>query len=357
MLEFDGSMGEGGGQIIRTALALSAVTGKAFRVTNIRASRPEPGLKAQHLHCIEGIKQLCDAKVQDGALGSSTLEVIPQQLHAGTIALDVGTAGSLGLVLQAVLLPALFAKGRVKFQLQGGTDVAWAMPIDYFTNVLIPHLRKYADITVTVEKRGYYPAGGGKVEVMVKPKFELSYGDELLSLLPKIALQQQGKLLNIKGISHASADLTAAQVAERQANAAREVLMAFGAPIHIHTEYSSTQSSGSGITLWAQFGSAAGMDFGNPIILGSDQLGKRGVPAEQVGKEAGQKLAAAIESGACVDAHLADNLIPFLGIFGGKMRVETITEHTRTNIVVMEQFLQKKFIIANDTNSIQVQNG
>lgn len=352
MLEFDGSMGEGGGQIIRTALALSAVTGKAFRVTNIRANRPEPGLKAQHLHCIEGIKQLCDARVDGAELGSSMLEVIPQQLRAGTITLDVGTAGSLGLVLQAVLLPAFFTKGRVKFQLQGGTDVAWAMPIDYFTHVLIPHLRKYADITVTVEKRGYYPAGGGKVEVTVKSKFELSYGDELLSLLPKIVLREQGKLLNIKGISHASADLAAAQVAERQASAAREVLATFGAPIQIHTEcVPGTLSPGSGITLWAQFGSAAGMDFGNPIILGSDQLGKRGVPAEQVGKEAGQKLAAAIRSGACVDAHLADNLIPFLGIFGGEMRIEEITEHTRTNIAVTEQFLGKRFAISGNTIS------
>src|SRR3989344_4747088 len=143
MLEFDGSMGEGGGQMLRTALALSAVTGKAFRMQKIRANRPEPGLKAQHLHCIEGIKQLCDAQVEGGELGSSSVEVIPRAIHAKTLSIDVGTAGALGLILQCLVPATLFAKGKVGMQLRGGTDVPWAMPMDFFSNVLVPQLRKY----------------------------------------------------------------------------------------------------------------------------------------------------------------------------------------------------------------------
>lgn len=348
MIELDGSHGEGGGQMVRTALALSAVTGKAFRITNIRAGRPEPGLKAQHLNCIEGIKQLCGAKVDGATIGSSTLEVIPGTLKPGILTINIGTAGSISLVLQSLILPALFA-GKVKIQLTGGTDVAWAMPIDYVTNVLLPHLRKYAEIACTVEQRGYYPAGGGRVTVTIKPKFELAYGDELLALLPKIQLTKQGTLLNCKGISHASGDLAPSQVAERQASAAREVLQQLS-PTQITHEYMPTAlSTGSGITLWAQFGSSAGMDFGNPVILGADALGKRGVSAEQVGREAAQRLVTAVQSKACVDAHLADNLIPFLGVFGGEITVAEITEHTRTNIAVTEAFLEKKFSVEGTT--------
>ncbi|MBS3176870.1 RNA 3'-terminal phosphate cyclase, partial [Candidatus Woesearchaeota archaeon] len=170
MIEIDGSHGEAGGQIVRTALALSVLCGKAFRITNIRQGRPEPGLKAQHVQCIEALKKLCVCDVEGATLGSSTLTFTPGKFLPKNIEVNIGTAGSITLLLQSILLPCMFASKPITLKIMGGTDVKWAMPVDYFKEVLVPQLRRYCDIDIKVIKRGYYPKGGGVVEISFRPK-------------------------------------------------------------------------------------------------------------------------------------------------------------------------------------------
>ena len=361
MLKIDGSYGEGGGQIVRTALAFSSLTGIPFEMTNIRKGRKQPGLKAQHLHCIKGLEKLCSAKAGYASLGSEKLRFIPGRIEGKTISIDIGTAGSVSLLLQALLLPSFFAGSKVRLKISGGTTGKWAMPFDFFNEVFVPHIRKFVEkIDVTLERRGYYPAGGGKIDIKITPKYKLSdfenfaeLRNHILENEKDINIIEQGNLLQIKGISHASINLEQAQVAERQAKSARTLIAQFNAPVQIKSEYSNTLSTGSGITLWAKFAVGEEMDFINPIILGADGLGEKGKRAEDVGKEAAEQLTKEIKSHAAVDYHTADNLIPFL-VFGGKIKTSEITNHTKTNAWICEQFLGKMFDIDEKENIIEV---
>jgi len=336
MINLNGDYLEGGGQIVRTALALSTITNQPFEVDNIRKGRTKPGLKTQHLFCIKALEQLCSAKTEGVELGSAYLKYIPQKIKPQTVSIDIGTAGSITLLLQSLLIPSILADSKVRLKITGGTDVTWSPQFDYLNNIIIPQIRKYADIETSLIKRGYYPKGGGKVDIKINPKFNV----ETIKEAPKISLTEQHNLIQIKGISHASSDLQKAQVAERQARAAKLILNKLNCPIQIRTEYSQTLSTGSGITLWAIFSKSPDeIDTNNPIRLGSDALGERGKRSEQVGKEAADKLLKEIESKAPVDSHLADNLIPFLSLFGTKIKVSKITNHTLTNIYVCEKFL------------------
>ena len=350
MIKLDGSYLEGGGQIVRTALALSTITQKPFEITDIRKGRPKPGLKNQHLFCIKSLEKLCNAKTGYAELGSTKLRFIPNKIKPQTISIDIGTAGSITLLLQSILIPLIFTKSKSKLKITGGTDVAWSPQIDYFTEIILPHLRRYAEIETSLLKRGYYPKGAGIVEIKIKPKYDLENKEEI----PKIELTEQCKLIQIKGISHASSDLQKANVAERQAKTARLILSSLNSPTHITTEYSDTSSTGSGITLWAIFSKDLDeIDFNNPIRLGSDALGKKGNPSEEIGKQAAEKLLKEIESKAPIDSHLADNLIPFIALLGGKIKVSEITDHTLTNIYVCEQFLDIKFEVDKENKIIE----
>jgi RNA 3'-phosphate cyclase len=359
MIELDGTLGEGGGQIVRTALALSMLTQEPFRVTGVRKGRGAPGLKMQHLHAIKALQALSGAQADGAELGSTELTFIPKPLKAKPLSADIETAGSITLFLQAVLLPCCFADKPLKITVTGGTDVAWAMPVDYFREILVPHLRRWADIDIRTEKRGYYPKGNGTVTVRVKPRThrnEYSTFAEFLTALqkkPKLNLAEQHNLMHIKGISHASKDLEQARVAERQAHAAQQALAAqLKCPITIRSEYADALSTGSGITLWAVFSKHKDdIDVADPVVLGADTLGEKGMPAEQAGKECAQKLIAAIQSGAAVDAHLADNLIPWMALYPpGAIKAERITPHTLTNIEVVKRFIPAQFSV--DKNNL-----
>ncbi len=354
MIELDGTLGEGGGQIVRTALALSTLTQQGFRVTNIRKGRKEPGLKMQHVHCIKALQKLTNAQAEGAELGSTQLTFLPGPFKARPLSIDIETAGSITLFLQAVLLPCCFADKPAKLEIIGGTDVSWAMPIDYFREALAPHLRRWADIEVKTEKRGYYPKGQGKVTVRIKPRTNRNefsdfspFLEEIRKKGPKLELSQQNHLLYIKGISHASKTLEEARVAERQAHAAQQALAKHDCPISIRSEYADTLSPGSGITLWAVFSkNKEDLDPSNPTIIAADTLGEKGTPAETIGKQAAEKLSAAISSGAAADAHLADNLIPWMALYApSTLKAEKITPHTLTNIEIAKKFIPVNFEI------------
>lgn len=348
MIEIDGTYGEGGGQIVRTALALSALTQKPFHAIKIREGRKVPGLKQQHLKCIEALTKLCNAVTVGAELVGKELYFNPRPIKAQTLSIDIETAGSITLLLQSLLLPCIFSKGKFRLKIKGGTDVPWSVPIDYLTEVVLPQLRRYAAIECKTQARGYYPKGGGEVDITIKGNFQT----HCLENVQPLTLIDPGKIIHIKGISHASSDLEEAQVAERQAHAAQQVLAKLRCPVTITTEYQHTLSVGSGITLWAICSpQAEEVDPNNPIRIGADALGERGKRAEIVGEEAAKKLLVEIASGAEVDTHLCDNLIPLLGLVGGSVKTAAVTNHTRSNIYVTELFLNKKFTV-DETNSI-----
>ena len=360
MIELDGAYLEGGGSIARHALALSTITQKPFEITNIRKNRPQPGLKHQHLFCIKALEKLCNAKAEGAYLGSTELKYWPGKIEGKAIDIDIETAGSIPLFLQAILLPSMFANKPVKLNIIGGTDGKWAAPIDYFKEVFLPQIQKYAKVECKLIKRGYYPKGNGRVEIKIGPIYKISdfnnfdeFHDNLKNNAGKINLTEQGNLIQIKGISHASADLQKANVAERQAKSAEMILSRYNCPVKIDANYSDTLSTGSGITLWAIFSKNIDeIDAGNPIRLGADSLGERGKKAEIVGEEAAKSLVKEIDSKAPADQHLADQILQFMALVGSsKIKTSKITNHAKTNIYTIENFLGKAFSI-DETNRI-----
>lgn len=358
MIQLDGSFGEGGGALVRTALALSVLTGTSFQVTNIRAGREQSGLKAQHVEAIKALQKMCDAITNGVHLGSPELFFQPKEMKGGTYEIDIGTAGSITLLLQALLLPCLFAPRSVTLRITGGTCGRWQASVDYFQQLLIPHLQRFADkIEVRILKRGYYPRGGGLVEVKITPRFlrkkfpdQISFQQELQQKCSRMMLAEQGKLEQIRGVVNVSAELQEKRVGERIQKSALDSLQDLRVPVNIRVEYAPSWSIGGELLLWAVFSTEGQVDFDNPIFLGSDALVDPGKRSEEIGKEAAAKLVKEIKSRAAVDEHLADQLIPFMALLpGSTIRVGSVSQHTLTNIFIVEQFLPVSFQVKEQT--------
>ncbi len=326
-VEIDGSYGEGGGQILRTAVALSVITGRPVRIHRIRANRPNPGLRPQHLHGILALKELSNARVKGAKVGSTVLEFVPGRAEPKHVKVPIKTAGSITLVLQA-LLPAMAFTGG-SFEITGGTDVPWSPPVDYLRHVTLFALEKMGlNVELELKRRGHYPKGGGLVTGSVEP-WE--------SKKPLVALEWR-KIERFAGISHATN--LPAHVAERQAKSAEEKLRSlYSAPVEIEREVSRSLGPGSGIVIWAETDS---------LRLAGDALGKRGKPAETVGREAAEELIEQLTPRKAVDRFLGDQLIPFLAFTGGEIGVAEITNHLVTNVWVVEQFLGKTFEVEGE---------
>lgn len=357
----DGSVHEGGGQILRTALAFSLITNKPFEICNIRSGRPVPGLKHQHLNCLKALRQISNFIVEGDFLGSETLTFIPGKIFSGNINVDIGTAGSITLLLQSVLIPAIFADKPLTITLLGGTDTKFSQPYDYFANVFLPNIQKFAKIDSKLIRRGYFPKGNGSVQIRISQRYKL-YGSstfdhfrKLLSFnIQPITIMGRGSLVQIKGRSHASSDLYDVNVAERQAGSAKRVLLKLDSPVSIDCAYQKTESTGSGIVLWAVFASEHDHDVFEQVRIGSDSLGEKGKPAEKVGKEAAENLIAQISLGNPVDSYLVDQLLPFIALVkGSSIKVNEITPHCLANIYVIEKFLGKTFDIDKKNNVIK----
>lgn len=326
-VEIDGSYGEGGGQILRTSVALSVITGKPVRIYNIRANRPNPGLRPQHLHGILALKELSNAKVKGASVGSTELEFIPGRAESKHIRVPIKTAGSITLVLQALLPAMAFVGGS--FEITGGTDVPWSPPVDYLKHVTLYALERMGlKVELEIKRRGHYPKGGGLVVGEVESWENRN---------PLEALKWE-RIERFAGISHATN--LPAHVAERQAKAARERLSElYRAPVEIETEVSRSLGPGSGIVVWAET---------DQLRLGGDALGKRGKPAEVVGREAADELIEALKTGMAVDRFLGDQLIPFLAFTGGEIGVSEVTNHLVTNVWVLERFFGKVFEVEGE---------
>jgi RNA 3'-terminal phosphate cyclase (GTP) len=345
MITIDGSQGEGGGQVLRTAIALSAVSGTPVTITNIRKGRPNPGLAAQHLAGIRLVSQLTNGTLEGAVAGSMTVTFTPGQLIGGNYEIDVGTAGAITLVLQAALLPALFCEKQVKLRLTGGTDVPWSPPLDYLHEVTLPAIAAFGAVQIKLEKRGYYPAGQGVVEVTIKGR--LARGNDpwprfcqmLAAKHPAFVRSSRPALQRIKGVAYASVPGAAAGMAE----AARFALTRLGAPVDIRIEESPTASPGGGITLWGVFSEDDEVTDASPRVGASGLLDGRKTDAAasaKAGAAAASALIEDIRGGTPVDCHLADQLITFLSLCGsGRIVTSKVTTHTTTAIAVCRQML------------------
>ena len=328
---------EGGGQIVRTSLALSALAGKSVRISKIREKRPNPGLQAQHVTAVKALAAICNAETSGLLIGSRELAFQPRSHVSGRFAFDVGTAGSIPLILQALMPSAAYAPNRIDFELTGGTDVRWSPTIDYVRLVVLPILQLMGyKASLNVKCRGHYPKGGGHVTMTIEP----------VQVLKSIRLPEPGQCSVVYGISHCVK--LPSNVAQRQAASARDRLVSKGindVNIAIETYPPNLDphvAPGSGITLLVK--SSAG------CIIGADSIGERGKPAELVGEEAAIKLLSEIESRASVDRHMGDILIPYMAVAEGRSEfsVSQITMHTLTNIKVAELVAGVKFDLQGD---------
>lgn len=319
-------------------MALSAVTGQDVAVRNIRAKRDKPGLAPQHLAAVGAVATLCRGRVDGLTLRSKEVRFSPGGLSGGEYRVDVGTAGSISLVLQA-LLPALIAGGRVTaVTVTGGTDVRQAPPIGYLQNVVLPLLaRMGVDARLDVIRRGYYPRGGGEARIAIAP-----------GALRPLALDEPGAIVAIEGHAHVSN--LPEHIATRMRDAAiGRFAGVSAAPPRVEVEAldrARATGTGGGIVMWARSAST---------VLGAGRAAERGIRAETLGAAVGEELAADIAAGATLDRHAADQLLVYLALAkGGSYLTRSLTTHARTAMWLIERFLPVRFDVSSKGELVRV---
>ena len=330
MIEIDGNYLEAGGQILRTALGLSVLAKKPFHIINIRKGRRDQGLKEQHLQAVKSMKRLSAADVKGDELNSTELTFIPNEVKNKNLNIYISTAGSVGLVLQSLLIPSI--NMDIKFKIKGGATYGkYALPIQHLDSVLLNILKKFGYTSkIKVIKEGFFPRGGAIVNVHSK-----------IGKLKPIILYNLGKLKEIQIFSAASQELVIRDVVNRQAKSAKKTLFKkFNIPIKEERYYDKTFSTGSGIQINL---------VGENSIIGSNSIGEKTASAEKVGEEAALNLINEYENNAVVDKYTADQLLPYMAIAGyGKIKTSSITNHIRTNAWVIEKFLDVEFKIKDN---------
>jgi RNA 3'-phosphate cyclase len=323
-VEVDGSFGEGGGQILRTAVCFSMVLGLPIHVTRIRAGRKVPGLRPQHSATIEILAEICSAAVEGAGVGSTELMFSPGRVERNRGSFNLGTAASIPLVLQAVV-PAVSLMGvSYDLELVGGTDVPWSPTSDYLERVVVPAMSAVGiGFSFSVQKRGYYPNGGGSATVHV----------DACERVKAVRLDSKRVGAKGNGVSLVSrCGRLPVSVAERQVKSAVAVLRARGVDA-VEREVRLEDSVSPGSSMLVSL-----VEEG--CYLGGDAIGARGKPAESVGREAAERFLAAFTSGARADAHLADMLAPVLCLSDSPsaILIPYVTEHLRTSLHVARQF-------------------
>lgn len=362
LTEIDGSMGEGGGQVLRTALSIAALTGRGVRIANIRANRPNPGLSPQHLTAVRALAKVCEARLSGDELRSGEVIFQPQRPpKGGEYRFDVrehaqgGSAGSATLILQALLIPLLATRGTSRVELRGGTHVAWSPPFDYISKVYL-HVLSQMGIETECELTawGFYPVGGGKLEALVgglgsegggrdRPQMEQVSGTDRESgcLLPikSLRLTQRGELRRVYG--RAVAANLPAHIPQRMADRARNLLTQDGIRVEIEPLRVRGEGPGAGIFLIGEY---------ENIHAGFSALGEKGKPSEHVAEEAFQRFSQFDESSAPVDQHLADQLLLPMALAGGRseMSVQTVTGHLQTNAQLIRELCQRDITVQGE---------
>ena len=320
---------EGGGQMLRNAVALSAVTGRPVRVANIRGARPRPGLRPQHLMSVRAVSEVCEGTLVGAEIGSREIT-----FHPGEITprrgwrLDVGTAGSVMLILQS-LLPALAcAEAGSDMTLVGGTDVPFAPPFDYFDQVFLPALSELGPrVAMQLVRRGFYPKGGGEVRATVEPATVRSF-----------SWCQRGPVTRMVGRCYSQG--LPSHIAERMRDSAINVLRGSGYRPEVELEVIERgPSEGCGIVLWAECEGGRRLD--------GSALGRRGRRAEEVGREAAHALLAELAGDWAIETHLADQLIVWMALADGPSEFTTamLTDHVRNAVIVAEAIAGARFTL------------
>lgn len=331
MIEIDASFGEGGGQVLRSALALSVITGKPMRLTSIRARRPHPGLKPQHLKAVEAAASISAARIEGASLGSQTLRFEPTRLQGGDYAFDIGTAGSVSLLLQTVYLPLSFANAPSRLSFTGGTHVPWSPCYHYLAWQWLPYLNQIGyRVECSLERAGFYPPGGGIMHALIQPSRHLS----------ALRITERGRLLRIRGLS--AVGRLDRSIAERQRRRAAAQLQYLAVPLEIDVAEVPSASPGTFIVLQAEFEHSRCCAFA---------LGALHKPAEKVADEAVAELRTNIDSGGAIDAWLADQLLLPLAFVADKSELSVchITGHLRTNAELLAYFIPASIEIHGET--------
>jgi RNA 3'-terminal phosphate cyclase (ATP) len=326
-LEIDGSRGEGGGQILRTSLALSMITGRPIAMRNIRAGRAKPGLRRQHLACVLAAQELCGATVHGATVGSKYLEFTPRDLRDGELSIDIGTAGSTTLVVQTILVPALAAKRTLRAVVHGGTHNPMAPPFEFLERVFLPHLHAMgAAATLTLDRHGF--AGGGSTE-----RDERQYASGQLTLAIEPSELRPIELVETGEVTARRATVVLARlpthVADRELAVVREQLGFTAAECEIRE----VADGGTGNVLLLEIERAHARE----LVTG---FGDKGTRAELVASRACDELASFLAAEVPVGEHLADQLLlPFALAGGGRFRCAPLSRHATTNIETIQLFL------------------
>jgi len=339
----DGSYGEGGGQILRSSLALSALTGKPLRIVHIRAKRKNPGLRPQHLTAVQAAAAVCQAQVEGAHIGSTELRFIPTALRAGEFRVDVSadqpSAGSGTLVFQTVFPALLFAPAPSTIRIvRCGTHVPMSPPADYLARVFLPTVaRMGVEASLQLLKAGWFPAGGGELLARIQP---------MTAPLTPITWTERGALRRLWVFS-ALSNLPRS-IAVRQANQAVNRLLAMGfqqSDMEVDIGELPSPSVGTVVLLIVETETG---------VAGFSALGERGKPAERVADEAVDAFAAHWRTDAPVDPHLADQLVLLMALAKGEsvIRTSALTSHTATQIWLVEQFLPVRFEVAGKVGEV-----
>lgn len=341
LITIDGSYGESGGQILRTALSLSTLLQKPVKIINIRQKRPKPGLQPQHLMGVLALAEICQAKVKGAEKDSQILEFYPGKISGGEFLFDVKTAGSITLILQTLIIPLALAAKTSKVILKGGTHVPFSPPFDYFSEVFLPFLKRIGiETEIYLRKWGFYPRGGGEIIFKIIP---------CQSFYP-INLINRGELKKIK--IHSICSNLDKSIAQRQLKGAKQTLKSFfrfetpdfleskGFRIEEKVEVVKSLDKNTFIFILGQYENST---------VGFSGLGQYGKKAEIIGEEVAKEFLEFHQSNSAIDYHLADQLIPFMALANGESSYTTniFSNHTKTNIWVTEQFLPVKFQIKN----------
>jgi RNA 3'-phosphate cyclase len=337
LLSINGAFGEGGGQILRSSVTLSAILGKPVRIYNIRSRRRHPGLKHQHFSAVKAVAQLCNARVENLEVGSDKIVFIPNRVSSNLKEVNIGSAGSITLILQAIIPVAIFGNNEIEVKIIGGSYVKWSPTLNYFRFVIIPIYRAIGiDIDLEVIKRGYYPVGGGIIKIRIKPVSKLNN----LNLFSSIICSS--RIISV-------ASLLPKSVAERQIKSVLNYLSNEKIDFSESTAVvENSCSPGTSLLIY--------MVNKNGPFIGADSIGEKGKPSEKIGQEVAEDFLKILRVGAPIDSHIGDMIVPLLSLVKKEsvLFLPKVTEHLITNLYISQQFTSCQYKLEEASNGAAI---